>query len=155
MGDTCTRACRFCAIKTSKRPPSLDPNEPQRVSDAIAQWGLDYVVLTSVDRDDLSDGGAAHIARTVTLLKEKAPAMVVEVLTPDFSGDRDAVRVVVESGLDVFAHNVETVEGCTRLVRDRRADYRQSLEVLRYAKEVAGELRGEGKMVFKVFVWCL
>eukprot|EP00878_Enallax_costatus_P012796 GHUV01013363.1.p1 GENE.GHUV01013363.1~~GHUV01013363.1.p1 ORF type:complete len:315 (+),score=88.96 GHUV01013363.1:1038-1982(+) len=137
MGDTCTRGCRFCAVKTSRAPPPLDPNEPENVSHAIAAWGLDYVVLTSVDRDDLPDGGAAHIAQTIQLLKQKTQGkLLVEALVPDFQGNRDSVNLVAQSGLDVFAHNVETVERLQRVVRDRRANWRQSLGVLTAAKEV-------------------
>lgn len=138
MGDTCTRGCRFCAVKTSKTPPPLDPNEPEKVSQAIHKWGLDYVVLTSVDRDDLPDGGAAHIAKTVHLLKNpstgKAP--LVECLTPDFRGELKYVEQVALSGLDVYAHNVETVEALQRVVRDYRAGYKQSLSVLQHVKKV-------------------
>ncbi|GBF93245.1 lipoic acid synthetase [Raphidocelis subcapitata] len=136
MGDTCTRGCRFCAVKTSRAPPPLDADEPENVSRAIAAWGLDYVVLTSVDRDDLPDGGAAHIAKTVQLLKEKTGGkLLVEALVPDFQGDRQSVGLVAASGLDVFAHNVETVPRLQSAVRDRRANWAQSIGVLRAAKE--------------------
>lgn len=141
MGDTCTRACRFCSVKTSREPGPLDAEEPRKVSEAIHSWGLDYVVLTSVDRDDLADGGAEHIAETVRLLKaggDRAP--LVEVLSPDFSGALPQVERVVRSGLDVFAHNVETVEELQGAVRDRRANYRQTLSVLEHARAVRGEL---------------
>lgn len=124
MGDTCTRGCRFCSVKTSKAPPPLDPNEPKHTSSAIAAWGLDYVVLTSVDRDDIADGGSAHVAETVMHLKKDIPALLIEVLSPDFRGNLDSVATVVGSGLDVFAHNVETVERLTPFVRDPRAKYR-------------------------------
>jgi len=134
MGDTCTRGCRFCSIKTSRSPPPLDPAEPENVSSTISRWGLRYVVLTSVDRDDLTDGGAAHIASTVKLLKQRVPSILVETLTPDFGGSTSAVHTVVESGVDVFAHNIETVERLQHVVRDRRAGYKQSLYVLEQAK---------------------
>ena len=134
MGDTCTRGCRFCAVKTSRTPAPLDAHEPEKVSTAIAKWGLDYVVLTSVDRDDLADGGSAHIAQTISLLKQKNPALLVECLTPDFQGNLEHVRAVAGSGLDVYAHNIETVEGLQRFVRDRRAGYQQSLSVLSFVK---------------------
>eukprot|EP01083_Nonionella_stella_P079189 217075_1 len=137
MGDTCTRACRFCNIKTSKTPPALDANEPYRVAKAILEWGLDYVVLTSVDRDDLDDGGARHIGDTVIAIKAGDNAPHVEVLTPDFEGNEQSIDYVVGSGLDVFAHNVETVRELTPKVRDRRASYTQSLNVLQYAKTSA------------------
>lgn len=135
MGDTCTRGCRFCSVKTSRAPPPLDPHEPEHTAEALSRWGLGYVVLTSVDRDDLADGGAAHFAETIRKIKFKAPSMLVEALTGDFAGDPHMVALVAGSGLDVYAHNVETVEELTPMVRDRRAGFRQSLSVLRGAKE--------------------
>ncbi|PFH58584.1 hypothetical protein XA68_13486 [Ophiocordyceps unilateralis] len=138
MGDTCTRGCRFCSVKTSRAPPPLDPHEPEHTAEALARWGLGYVVLTSVDRDDLVDGGAAHFAETIRKIKLKKPSLLVEALTGDFAGNMDMVRLVADSGLDVYAHNVETVEGLTPYVRDRRATFRQSLNVLHHAKEVRG-----------------
>ena len=140
MGDTCTRACRFCAVKTSKAPPPLDTEEPANVAKAITAWGLDYVVLTSVDRDELDDQGAGHFAETIRRLKESAPALLVEALTPDFRGETGLVREVAESGLDVFAHNVETVPELQAEVRDRRANWDQSIAVLRDAKTAVPSL---------------
>jgi lipoic acid synthetase len=137
MGDTCTRGCRFCSVKTSRAPPPLDPNEPENTAKAIAAWGLDYVVLTSVDRDDITDGGSSHIAQTVGHLKSHIPRLLVEVLSPDFRGNLDHVATVVTSGLDVFAHNIETVERLTPFVRDPRAKYRQTMKVLEHAKLVS------------------
>lgn len=134
MGDTCTRGCRFCSVKTSRAPAALDPHEPENTAEAISRWGLGYIVLTSVDRDDLTDGGSAHIASTISRIKAKAPKILVEALVPDFQGKVDDITRVATSGLDVFAHNMETVESRTPHVRDRRAKYRQSLEVLRRAK---------------------
>ncbi|KAI9817694.1 MAG: hypothetical protein M1832_004588 [Thelocarpon impressellum] len=134
MGDTCTRGCRFCSVKTSKAPPPLDPHEPEHTAEALSRWGLGYVVLTSVDRDDLADGGARHFAETILKIKQKAPTMLVEALTGDYAGDLDMVGIVARSGLDVYAHNVETVEALTPQVRDRRATFRQSLAVLEAAK---------------------
>ncbi|XP_063074355.1 lipoyl synthase, mitochondrial [Engraulis encrasicolus] len=136
MGDTCTRGCRFCSVKTARKPPALDPNEPENTAKAIAAWGLDYVVLTSVDRDDIPDGGAAHFAQTVVNLKQRSPNLLVECLTPDFRGDLNAVEKLAMSGLDVYAHNVETVRALQRFVRDPRANFDQSLAVLRHAKAV-------------------
>ncbi|KAL9114843.1 MAG: hypothetical protein Q9227_001086 [Pyrenula ochraceoflavens] len=135
MGDTCTRGCRFCSVKTSKAPEPLDPHEPENTAEALSRWGLGYVVLTSVDRDDLADGGARHFAETVMKIKQKAPNMLVECLTGDYAGDLEMVRLVATSGLDVYAHNVETVEALTPQVRDRRATFRQSLKVLDSAKK--------------------
>ncbi|KAK6829460.1 hypothetical protein PG990_012296 [Apiospora arundinis] len=139
MGDTCTRGCRFCSVKTNRKPPPLDPHEPEHTAEALARWGLGYVVLTSVDRDDLADGGARHFAETIRKIKAKKPSLLVEALTGDFMGDLDMVKIVAESGLDVYAHNVETVEGLTPYVRDRRATFRQSLKVLEHVKAVRGQ----------------
>ena len=139
MGDTCTRGCRFCSVKTNRAPAPLDPHEPEHTAEALARWGLGYVVLTSVDRDDLADGGARHFAETISKIKQKKPSLLVEALTGDFRGDLDMVKVVAESGLDVYAHNVETVEGLTPYVRDRRATFRQSLSVLKHVKDVKGQ----------------
>lgn len=138
MGDQCTRGCKFCSVKTSRAPPPLDVHEPENTAEAISRWGLGYIVLTSVDRDDLADGGAAHIASTISKIKQKAPKILVEALTPDFANKGvEAVHKVAISGLDVFAHNVETVERCTPFVRDRRANFQQSLKVLEEAKLAA------------------
>ncbi|KAH0015721.1 Lipoyl synthase, partial [Aureobasidium melanogenum] len=135
MGDTCTRGCRFCSVKTSRKPPPLDVHEPENTAEALSRWGLGYVVLTSVDRDDLADGGAHHFASTIIKIKQKAPTMLVEALTGDYAGDLEMVKVVAQSGLDVYAHNMETVEALTPFVRDPRAKFRQSLAVLKAAKE--------------------
>ncbi|KAF1365662.1 Lipoyl synthase [Lizonia empirigonia] len=140
MGDTCTRGCRFCSVKTSKAPAPLDPHEPENTAEALKRWGLGYVVLTSVDRDDLADGGARHFAETIMKIKQKAPTMLVEALTGDYAGDLEMVKKVALSGLDVYAHNVETTEALTPFVRDRRAKFRQSLDVLRTAKEAQPDL---------------
>ncbi|XP_033340090.1 lipoyl synthase, mitochondrial isoform X1 [Megalopta genalis] len=139
MGDTCTRGCRFCSVKTSRAPLPLDPEEPVNTATAIAEWGLDYVVLTSVDRDDLNDGGASHIAETVRELKKRSN-ILVECLVPDFRGNDNCIATIVDSNLDVFAHNIETIERLTPFVRDRRAQYRQSLHVLKTAKKLNPEL---------------
>jgi len=134
MGDTCTRGCRFCAVKSGNPRGALDIEEPRKVAIALAEMDLSYVVLTSVDRDDLPDGGAEHFARTIREIKDRRPDLFVEALIPDFQGDLDAVRKVVDAGVDVLDHNVETVERLQSQVRDRRANYRQSLDVLRSAK---------------------
>ncbi|KAJ7981415.1 Lipoyl synthase, mitochondrial [Quillaja saponaria] len=137
MGDTCTRGCRFCNVKTSRTPPPPDPNEPSNVAEAIASWGLEYVVITSVDRDDLPDQGSGHFTETVQKLKALKPNMLIEALVPDFRGDSSCVEKVAISGLDVFAHNIETVEELQGFVRDHRANFKQSLDVLMMAKEYA------------------
>merc|ERR1712141_824948 len=141
MGDTCTRGCRFCSVKTSRAPPPLDPEEPENTAKAVTAWGLDYVVLTSVDRDDIDDAGASHISDTIRALKFHNPKITVECLTPDFAGRKKCVELVAKSGLDVFAHNIETIERLTPFVRDPRAKYRQTLSVLQMAKDsMEGEL---------------
>ncbi|KAL9972064.1 hypothetical protein ACROYT_G018303 [Oculina patagonica] len=140
LGDQCTRGCRFCSVKTNKKPPPPDPMEPSNTAEAISRWGLDYIVITSVDRDDLPDGGAAHFAETVTQIKKRNPSILVECLTGDFRGDLKGVEAVVESGLDVYAHNVETVDRLQLLVRDPRANYKQSLEVLRHVKRIQANM---------------
>ncbi|MFC6724218.1 lipoyl synthase [Halobium palmae] len=129
MGDRCSRGCNFCDVQTGGMEP-LDPDEPANVASAVAEIGLDYVVLTSVDRDDLADGGAAHFARTIREIKERDAGILVEVLIPDFGGDPEAVREIIDAEPDVIAHNVETVERLQWPVRDRRANYEQSLSVL-------------------------
>ncbi|XP_053994151.1 lipoyl synthase, mitochondrial [Hylaeus anthracinus] len=139
MGDTCTRGCRFCSVKTSRTPLPLDPEEPVNTATAITDWGLDYIVLTSVDRDDLTDGGANHIAETVKEIKKRSN-ILVECLVPDFRGNQNSIATIVDSNLDVFAHNIETIERLTPFVRDRRAEYRQSLNVLKTAKTLNPEL---------------
>ena len=106
MGDVCTRGCRFCAVKTSRQGVKLDEKEPEKVGYAISQMGLDYVVLTSVDRDDLEDEGAGHFAKTVEVIKSHTPSLIVEILTPDFSGKKELLARVAKSGPDVFAHNI-------------------------------------------------
>ena len=140
MGDTCTRGCRFCSVKTNKAPAPLDPHEPENTAEALSRWGLGYVVLTSVDRDDLADGGARHFTETIMKIKQKKPDMLVEALTGDYAGDLDMVAMVARSGLDVYAHNMETVEDLTPMVRDRRAKYRQSVKVLDAAKRTVPSL---------------
>jgi len=134
MGAVCTRACRFCSVDTGNPRGWLDPDEPRGVAESVALMQLRYVVLTSVDRDDLPDGGAAHYAACIRAIKERRPATAVEALTPDFSGVPADVETVVASGLDVFAQNVETVRRLTHPVRDRRAGYERTLEVLAHAK---------------------
>ena len=138
MGTVCTRNCRFCAISHG-RPQPLDPTEPQRVAEAAGELGLDFVVVTSVTRDDLPDGGAAHLAQTIRATHWRLPQAGVEVLTSDFLGNLAAVAVVIEAGPTVFNHNVETVRGLQVEVRPQ-ADYDRSLAVLAAAHEMAPEL---------------
>jgi lipoic acid synthetase len=134
MGAVCTRACRFCAVDTGNPRGWLDTEEPDNVARSVELMGLKYVVLTSVNRDDLPDGGAAHYAAAIRAIKQRKPETAVEALTPDFQGVLADVETVVNSGLDVFAQNVETVRRLTHPVRDPRAGYEQTLAVLRHAK---------------------
>ena len=133
MGDVCTRACRFCSVNTGNPKGWLDHEEPENTAKAVELMGLSYVVLTSVNRDDLPDGGAGHYAQTVREVKRLNPNTGVEALTPDFLGLESAIDTLLDSGLDVFAQNVETVQRLTHPVRDPRAGYRQTLDVLAYA----------------------
>ena len=135
MGDTCTRGCRFCNVKTGNPKGLLDEKEPEKVAFTVSKLDLKYIVLTSVDRDDLPDEGASHIAKTISYIKEKSPHLLVEILAPDFKGNKTCIETVIHSRPDVFAHNIETVERLTRRVRDPRAGYKQSLDVLSWAKK--------------------
>lgn len=136
MGDTCTRGCHFCAVKTAARPAALDPMEPLNLARAIAEMDLDYVVVTSVDRDDVHDGGASHYAACIQAVRERSPKTKVEVLTGDFQGHIGHLLTVVMAEPDVFAHNVESVERLTGEVRDPRASYQQSIDVLANVKTI-------------------
>src|SRR3954470_10973328 len=140
LGDTCTRACGFCAVKTG-RPTWNDEDEPRRVAEAIAEMNLEHVVVTSVARDDLADGGAQIFAETIRALHARCPGMGVEVLIPDFNGSDEPLRTVMEARPDILNHNVETVERLQKPVR-KRARYHRSLEVLQRAKEFAREIEG-------------
>ena len=135
LGSVCTRACRFCAVDTGNPNGWLDREEPLNTGKAVKLMGLEYIVITSVDRDDLADGGAAHYAACVREIKRLNPKTAVEALTPDFNGVKEHVELVVESGLEVFAQNIETVKRLTYPVRDPRAGYEQTIEVLRHAKQ--------------------
>jgi lipoic acid synthetase len=134
MGEVCTRACRFCAVDTGNPRGWLDADEPANAARTVELMGLRYVVLTSVNRDDLPDGGAGHFAACVREIKRRCPSTAVEALTPDFQGVLHDVETVVDSGLEVFAQNVETVRRLTHPVRDPRAGYAQTLAVLAHAK---------------------
>jgi len=134
MGAVCTRACRFCAVDTGNPRGWLDPEEPENVARSVELMGLKYVVLTSVNRDDLPDGGASHYAAAVRAIKRRRPDTAVEALTPDFQGVLKDVETVLDAGVEVFAQNVETVARLTHPVRDPRAGYQQTLSVLRHAK---------------------
>jgi lipoic acid synthetase len=135
MGDICSRGCRFCAVNSGK-PVLLDTGEPERVAKAIKEWGLRYVVITSVCRDDLEDGGAEHIAKTIKAIKLLCPTIIVESLIPDFRGDDGSIIKIVKSEPEVISHNIETVLRLTPKVRDARASYEQSLSVLKKIKDI-------------------
>jgi lipoic acid synthetase len=138
LGGVCTRACRFCAV-TSGRPTELDVGEPLRVADSVAELGLRHAVITSVDRDDLRDGGAQIFARTIRAIRRQSPGTSVEVLTPDFQGDREAIRIVAEARPDIFNHNTETVPRLYARIRPR-AIFERSLELLRFVKEIEPDM---------------
>ena len=136
MGSVCTRACKFCSVDTGNPKGWLDHEEPKNTARAVSVMGLKYVVLTSVNRDDLADGGAEHYAQTVKAIKASNPNTAVEALTPDFKGIYSSIQTIVNSGIEVFAQNMETVERLTHPVRDIRAGYQQTLEVLAESKRI-------------------
>ena len=136
LGDVCTRACRFCAVDTGNPRGRLDKKEPFKVAQSIKKMSLKYVVLTSVNRDDLEDGGARHYSNTVAAIKDICPEVMVEALAPDFEGKNKSISILLRSNLDVFAQNIETVERLTERVRDPRAGYHQTLNVLKEAKKI-------------------
>ena len=136
MGDTCTRACQFCSVNTGNPKGWLDKDEPKKIAKTVQEMGIRYVVLTCVTRDDLSDGGAQHFAETVKAIKSVDKNIEVEVLTSDFNGDQSAVKTIVNSPIKVFAQNIETVERLTHPIRDPRAGYMKTMEVLKHAKEI-------------------
>jgi len=138
LGDVCTRACRFCAV-TSGRPVELDIGEPLRVAESVAELGLRHAVITSVDRDDLADGGAGIFARTIRAIRRRSPGTTIEVLTPDFQGDLEAARTVVEAGPNIFNHNTETVPRLYARIRPK-AVYANSLALLRHVKQLAPQM---------------
>ena len=135
LGSVCTRACKFCAVDTGNPKGQIDGKEPEKVANSIAQMNLKYAVLTSVNRDDLEDGGAMHFAQTVVSIKKEAPGVIIEALVPDFLGKRESIETLLDSNVEVFAQNLETVNRLTHQVRDHRAGYEQTLEVLAYAKK--------------------
>jgi lipoic acid synthetase len=134
LGDTCTRGCRFCAVTTGQPRGAVDVREPEHVARALSRMPLQYVVMTMVDRDDLLDGGASHVSKTVRRLKELRPEMLVETLLGDFGGHKGDVETTVDAGADVWAHNIEVVRRLQRTIRDVRCSYEQSLGVLSWAK---------------------
>jgi lipoic acid synthetase len=145
LGDVCTRRCSFCAVDSSVAPAPLDPAEPANVAGAVMELGLSHVVVTSVTRDDLDDGGAAQFALTIRAIKDTIPDILVEVLTPDFNGDERSIRTVLDAGPDIFNHNIETVPALYKEVRPG-ADYQTSLKVLARSK-ASGVVTKSGIMV--------
>jgi lipoyl synthase len=135
MGEVCTRGCRFCHVKTGNPKGAIDQFEPEKVAYSISQMNLNYVVITSVDRDDLEDQGSSHFARTVTTIKKLQPDLIVEILTPDFRGNKELIELLADSEPDVFAQNIETVRRLTPSVRDPRAGYDQTMSVLKIVKD--------------------
>ena len=148
LGSVCTRACKFCAVDTGNPKGRVDVKEPDKVADSISLMGLRYVVLTSVNRDDLDDGGAGHYAKTVEAVKRKTPEVIVEALVPDFLGVESSIERLLDSGVEVFAQNIETVKRLTSRVRDPRAGYEQTLDVLRYAKEYRKNIVTKTSLMF-------
>ena len=140
LGDVCTRACKFCAVDTGNPRGRLDKKEPYKVAQSIKKMSLKYAVLTSVNRDDLADGGAKHYSNTIEAIKDARPKVMVEALTPDFEGKNKSISILLSSSLDVFAQNVETVERLTVRVRDPRAGYQKTLKVLEKAKKLSPEV---------------
>lgn len=141
LGDTCTRGCRFCAVSKSANGISVDKMEPSRLGQIIKEWELDYVVITSVCRDDLPDQGASHFAECVREIRRQAPSTSVEVLIPDFSGDNRLLKLITDAGPDVIGHNIETVRRLSGSVRDRRATYDRSISVLKSVKSIGTGIR--------------
>lgn len=146
MGDVCARACRFCNVKHGK-PQPLDPTEPRKLADAIESLGVNYAVITSVDRDDLPDLGSSHFAECVAKVRARLPRLTIEILVPDFQGKEKLIKKVAQSGARVFGHNIETVERLQGAARDFRAGYKQSLKVLAYAKKFAPEIRTKSSIM--------
>lgn len=148
LGSVCTRACKFCAVDTGNPKGKLDEDEPMKVANSIANMDLKYAVLTSVNRDDLSDGGAGHFSETIRAIKEKAPEVIIEALVPDFLGNTESIEILLDSNLEVFAQNLETVRRLTKRVRDPRAGYDQTLKVLSHAKQNSQKIITKTSLMF-------
>ncbi len=140
LGDTCTRGCKFCAIKTAPKGNPIDENEPENIASAIEEIGLDYAVITSVDRDDLEDNGSNHFAKCIRVIKEKRPNTKVEVLIGDLQGSIEDLKIIINANPEVIAHNIETIKEFQLKVRDPRANYEQSLNVLKNVKKLNPEM---------------
>ncbi len=147
MGDTCTRGCRFCAVKTAAKGEPLDPNEPKNLAESDKEMCLDYGVITSVDLDELPDQGAGHFAKCISELHKQAPEVLVEVLIPDFRGDFNCIKTIAVAKPTVVDHNIETVKRLQRTIRDGRANYEQSLKVLRTVKELNSKIYTKSSII--------
>ncbi len=150
LGNTCTRGCRFCAVPKRAAGETIDQEEPQKLAQTIREWGLRYVVITSVCRDDLADQGSSHFARCVGQIRKESPSTMIELLIPDFRGDKECIRRITESKPDVIGHNIETVERLSCGVRDRRASYRRSLDVLKGIKDENGSIYTKSAMMLGI-----
>ncbi len=150
LGDLCTRGCRFCAVHKSARGAAIDHNEPEKLARVVNEWGLSYLVITSVARDDLPDQGSTHFANCVSEIKRVNPNTLIEVLIPDFQGSIECLKNVAKSHPDVIGHNIETVERLTPYARDRRTSYRQSLLVLKNSKEIDRSIRTKSAMMLGI-----
>ncbi len=151
LGDTCTRTCKFCAVKTGNPMKKLDKDEPKKLAKALAEIRLfDYVVLTSVTRDDLEDGGASHFAECVREIKKSYPKIIIEVLIQDFNGKLGAIKKIVDAKPEVIAHNIETVERLQKVIRDPRANYNQSLNVLKNVKKLNSKIYTKSSLMLGV-----
>lgn len=150
LGDTCTRGCRFCAVPKRAKGIEVDKIEPQKLAKVIKQWGLDYVVITSVCRDELPDQGSMHFAECIREIKRMSPDTIVEVLIPDFRGDTTCLKNIVDAQPDVVGHNIETVEGLSDKIRDRRAQYLQSLAVLAHVKKLDSKVYTKSAMMLGI-----
>ena len=147
LGDLCTRGCRFCAVRKSAKGEAPDPEEPKKLAQLIKEWGLGYIVITSVCRDDLPDQGAGHFAECVREIKRQSPNTKVEVLIPDFTADDECLKTIIDSHPDVIGHNIETVERLNPAIRDRRASYAQSLSVLQKVKAMDSSIYTKSAMM--------
>ena len=150
LGDLCTRGCRFCAVSKSAKGLQVDRLEPEKLASVIKKWGLEYAVITSVCRDDLDDQGAGHFARCIREIKKESPGTIVEVLIPDFTDSRECLKTIADAKPDVIGHNIETVRRLTPDVRDRRANYDQSLRVLADAKDLDNRIYTKSAMMLGI-----
>ena len=150
MGSVCTRHCRFCDVKAGHPNQELDRDEPKKLGEAVAQLGLKYVVLTSVTRDDLKDGGADHLSQCIQAIRHRNPKVRIEILIPDFQGNREAIQTIIKSQPDVIGHNVECVEALTPKIRDPKSSFQQSLDVLEAIKSLDPDIRTKSSLMLGI-----